>query len=226
MSKTLTDQAAPCTVDVVDLDGTLCRCNTFHLWAKSCLLRPNRALGIRWLVACPLAIGLIAMRAVRIVSHQTLKKWLLVIWMRFALQPSPAAADRVTQDFVHQSFQRHANQGVIERLRANSARRKLLATAAPELYAKYFAALIQADCLGSSLPRRKDGLSWEFCELIRSRKQQSVRQWVGDCRFRFFTDHHDDLPTIQLATQVIAVNPTEKLLAELAAQDIDFELIS
>jgi hypothetical protein len=221
----MNSQAETCDVDVIDLDGTLCRCNTFHEWARFTLLRPNSAVGIWYGFTLPMVCVIVGARATGLISHSTLKRWLILIWCIFAEQRRPARANRLIDEFVVMTFQAHANQGVVSRLRTSQAKHRLLATAAPELYAKRFADLINADCIASQNPKCCGWMRWEFSELIGDAKATKILETMGARRFRIFTDHHDDIPAILIAMEVVLVAPTERLVHFMNSMQIDFETI-
>ncbi len=107
---------------VIDLDGTLVRCNSFTEFVKFLFRRlPSRRLAI---------IGIVFQRKLRQISHHQAKERIVAI--------AQSQLSDVDIDEFAESLTGYVNPEVMEMV--SGAERKILATAAPEIYVRAFAA--------------------------------------------------------------------------------------
>ncbi len=178
-----------------DLDGTLVLDNSFHVfiaaaWAKGGL-RQRVTLGCALL---PRLLGQLSG------GHAGMKRRVLT-W--FSRQPQPWQHN-VTQSTLRRL---HAtlSQPVLAALRryADAGAKVVLATAAPELYARPLADSIGAtDCIATAAYP-----DWQ--EMLAQRKAQACQQWLGTQKAYVIvlTDHADDLALLGLADEAVIVGP-------------------
>lgn len=106
---------------VIDLDGTLVRCNSFTEFVKFLFCRlPSRRLEI---------IGIVLLRKLRLISHHEAKERIVAI-------AECTLSDADIDEFA-ESLTGYVNPEVMEMVA--EAERKILATAAPEIYVRAFA---------------------------------------------------------------------------------------
>lgn len=202
-----------------DLDGTLVLDNSFHVF-----------LGVCWTLARPTARAALASRLMprafgRIGGgHVGLKRRVLV-WV--ACQPQEWQDHAVAKTLARLRPTLSAPVlRILEEFRASGAR-IVLATAAPDLYARPLATQIGADdCLAT--PSR---LTSTWAELLSARKARACAAWLeqhlpadGPRQIVTITDHPDDLPLLAMSDRVILqASPqvmgaiTARLEADMAA---------
>jgi phosphoserine phosphatase len=104
---------------------------------------------------------------------------------------------------------------------------KILATAAPSIYAKIIAENESFDvCIGTDSPF---GNYTEEFENSKEVKRKNVLNYLKthnlDVIDMFITDHIDDLPLLKEANQNFIVNPDENFVKTLKQNSISFEVI-
>ena len=194
---------------VVDLDGTLVRTNSFRRWtlwhfagtaacARGPLVYAIRLAGF---------VGLYGLRAVRLISHRRLKSAFLRLWAVTGGtgQEASAFAERLLRDYLDErvlQIVREAKQNGLPRV---------LATAAPELYAAHIAQQLEVDVIATREAR--DGALCD--ETVGDRKADRVREWLtrfgGPMQITVVTDHADDIPLIMLADRCVLVRADARL---------------
>lgn len=202
---------------VVDLDGTLLSTNTFKDYvlfvAKESVaaLRVDVTIGVAFFVA---------LRLMRVVSHSTMKYYLLKVTVRFM------GADRLSR--LAEMLLLKANQDVTAL--CEDYRRQgcyvLLATAAPESYAGILSSRMGMDgCCATPMPRH--GLQWK--ENVREQKREAVLQHLEPANASIavvITDHHDDIPLMSSNPgKNLLVNPSPKTISLVRVHGIQFESI-
>lgn len=200
-------------IHVYDLDGTLVRCNSFHLWIKFLAgLLVKRPLAM-------IALGTaLAARALRIINHAEMKR-------RVLLLSTHATVEDVKRFCAY--LERSIHTEVMSRLASDKQDNGIITclnTAAPQLYAEPF-----GKCLGFHLiiatPMPRPG--WQ--ENLGERKLRALEEQQGNIFYNeigaVFTDELADLPLMMRAQKVYLVAPKAKVYKEVAAQLSDVELI-
>lgn len=186
----------------VDLDGTLLLDNSFHLFMWSLWLKGGSRLRMRLVKAA--FVRLLTRRDPRV----RMKRSILHAYFR-----SPEDRRQAVIKHTLAKMNPTVSRPVLERV--SSYREKgwhaVLATAAPECYARPFAEILGLDdCLASPEVEFPD--SW--FELFGSRKAEACRAWAAGFAERepveiaAITDHPDDLPLLQLASHVVIQAPS------------------
>ncbi|RNC86779.1 MAG: hypothetical protein ED556_04985 [Winogradskyella sp.] len=196
---------------VVDLDGTLYNCNTFHEFLKYVLsyyFKDFRLLKFKIL------LFFIKLRLFRIISHSRLKYQVLKLIKN---------DDINVKDFISK-LSKYKN--VIEEVSDSSFNVKILATAAPNCYANEIAKVEGFDvCFATGYP--ESGYYEEF-ENLGEQKKNVVFKYLETNNFSdldvFITDHIDDAPLMEMATKNILINPDTNVLRWLKKNLINFEV--
>jgi phosphoserine phosphatase len=180
-------------INVIDLDGTLLNTNTFHKWMffllkKSFLNHPQDSLKL---------IYIALLRLVKQITHTQMKYKILQISEAQHYQ-------KYIDDFVG-TLDIYLNKEVLKFIK-NDDTINILATAAPELYAKNIAKLYGFEfCLATPSTNTK-----HWYENIRDNKKNSLLTLMNSMKIDkvdiVITDHHDDIPIMLLAKSVILVN--------------------
>ncbi|WP_206036228.1 HAD family hydrolase [Crateriforma spongiae] len=202
-------------IRVVDLDGTLVRCNTFHHWIKRCFLMPNAIVGVHWLYVAPLAFALTALRLLGCVSHRIWKMCFLLLWEYVSIWKDREKTEVRLRMFVQDILERYGNGLVIDEVCGRDSIESVLATAAPGVYAKYFAEHLSAVCLATGNPTRIAAFRWEFEENVSEAKASRVLSYANGKPFTFYTDHPDDWPAIKIAERVVLVAAEPGFVSEV-----------
>lgn len=198
---------------VVDLDGTLIDANSFHIWisfsAQRLLLRGS----ILRLMKLAFWVGL---RYARIVPHQTMKKYVLRATDDFALDVLDLFAKKLKTKINDQTMLE------VKPLLGSDEYRVILATAAPIHYAERLARLIGiTEVIGTNANTTDP----EWFEAIRENKLKALKEAIGDDQFQridlLMTDHHDDLPLLEISDRVILVKPSDITISILKEKNID-----
>lgn len=195
---------------VVDLDGTLYQCNTFHELLKYLLclyFKDFKGLKLSLLMV------LIKLRLLRIISHAKLKYHVLRLVKNDKIDFEPFIAQ----------LSKFKNE--IEEVSNNTFDIKILATAAPCYYAELIAKKNGFDtCLATQLPQ--NGYSSDF-ENLREQKKNSLIEYLKSCSLEsidvFITDHIDDASIIKMAKKNIIINPDVKFSNWLNENLVNFE---
>lgn len=195
---------------VFDLDGTVVRGNTLHIYIRAgarAMLRQRR------LGAFARLLGIMTLRRLKLVSHRT---------MKFAALRLIAPDERLRRDFTA-AVARRRNPAVTALI--ESARRRgmvvLLATAAPDVYVPWIWAddFIATPVAGN--PSRR--------ELRGTLKLQAVSHYAAARGLRLAllaTDHRDDLPLITAGIpEIYLVNPDPATRLAVGLTDTPVTLI-
>lgn len=196
---------------VVDLDGTLYPHNTFHRWLKDLMLR-----GLPWsLFGAWMRVSLATTAALRLtkrIDHAQMKRRILIVWERFETR-HPKQAEAVIARFAQDiclNCQPNA-KALFQQARDNNVK-VVLATAAPEVYAKQIAAWFTCDHYIAS-PRVAGTENW--AETLSAEKLRHVQSYLAENGFDgetivMFTDHPDDRPMCNMADMVVWFGTTER----------------
>lgn len=190
--------------DIVDLDGTLVRVNTFPRWIVH--LVSSAVLSGRLRRAAQL-ITLVVRRKVGLLSHRDLKHRLV------ELSSTPDERSRFAQRIAATA----SCPEVIDMVSASTNTRILATAAAPD----YVQDLV--DSLGIKFDHvlTSGVFDGEFVDNVGAVKARRVREVVeaaGDSSvLHVFTDHDDDLPLVRLASTVTACNAQPSTVASFRA---------
>ena len=198
------------TVTVVDLDGTLCQCNTFHAFVFYLMKQAFRYGNILLLAKIILWTGL---RTIRIIPH---KRW------KFQLLKNNQNKKIDLDNFVN-TLQPKLNQFVIEESKKYNIR--VLATAAPELYAQKIAEKYNFTHIVATKTSEKYS---DFRENIQSTKFKQVKALLKELSVSdidlIFTDHIDDALLIKDAKKSWLINANQVLKAYVKAENLSHQV--
>lgn len=199
---------------VVDLDGTLIRANSFRLWTVVCFALPRATEGGRYPGDLRRFASLYLQRLQGRIDHPRLKQAFVRSWHEAASGAPPGVFERRAERFAHWLHRRFLHAPVAELAASWPERhpgaRRILATAAPRLYAGHFAALVDMEVVAA-----------DDRDLRGEAKLAAVRELLGGAApFAVVTDHHDDLPLVRAAERVYLVEPTAVLMAAAAAEGV------
>lgn len=185
-------------IAVFDLDGTLLRGNSFHLWLRYLVVtRRDLPAKMRLYVAT-----VAAMRLTRLISHRSLKQKVMAV---------ARTDDDVCRDFVMSELAPRLSGACMAELRRCQALgiNVVLATAAPAVYVRQLARHLGLRDLVASTLDAEGTLD----EVFRQRKADAVLELAGSEKISaVFSDHMDDLPLFRLAERRVVVNPVRDQL--------------
>lgn len=184
---------------LVDLDGTLLNVNTFHKY----IFFITRYYSSKNIFKTLSILILVIFRFIRLIPHSQLKYRLLKL------------SKQLPKEEIHsfgQSLLKYQNDRVSDILLSYEGY-KILASAAPEKYAQWlgdhfkFDATLSTKCPGQG----------KWVENIRENKRKTLEDHLKNtgkecCLDVVVTDHHDDLPVMELFSRVILISPSEKTL--------------
>lgn len=211
------NSGATSKVVFVDLDGTLILDNSYHLFLWSLWTKGGSTLRMALVWA-------FLVRMLRSHDGRTrMKRSLLHAFARTAASRQQAVLTKTLA-----MMRETVSRPVIERVSAfrDSGWLTVLATAAPDSYAKEFAREMKFDaCLASPAVTRTS----EWVELIGARKADACRAWAeavagaADAEIAVISDHCDDLPLLQMASRVVIQAPPEdalRIISGLSAETV------
>lgn len=198
---------------VIDLDGTLYRINTFHFFIKYLLNFSLKKLHVKLLYTLLKAIFL---RLLKIVNHSK---------MKFLILKAIKGYDEIDMEGFVSSLKEYRNQ--LQILEDDTFGVKILATAAPDCYAKIIALNEGFDvCLATNTPVAN--YQHDF-ENVRNVKKQGVVHYLNSIEVNHLdtmvTDHYDDLPLMKISKQVVLVNPSKETKDILKKNQIFFNIV-
>lgn len=197
---------------VIDLDGTLFDCNTFHEWMKFFFI--NKILSFDIVPAVNLIIVALQ-RALKIITHSQMKYRVLQI------------SDKKTDEYLIAKFVDNIhpmlNKTVMSSLMKNN-RFFILATAAPRLYCVEIANRYGFDYI--TCTNNIDVIDWK--ENIREIKRDNVLEFLKKNGFptdidEVYTDHYDDLPLMEISKKVYLINPSVETLKKVHLNNIKYK---
>ena len=206
-------------VVAIDLDGTLIMGNTFRDYLSFCgkkalaCCRFDLYLAILWMVL---------LRKLRLVSHARMKRELLLETSVFFSQKG-----RLVK-FVEEELQK-LNPKVLAQIEAfrNQGFILALVTAAPVSYAQEMADRLCFDaCLATPLPSFLQQEMWQ--ENKAENKVESLQQWLAAENLLLssvITDHTDDLPLAQAASESVFLYSSDKKNSMTFSKQISCQLI-
>lgn len=190
---------------IFDLDGTFVRGNTFHLFLLYMVF--SRHHNLNFFIRIKIVFFAL-LRLFRVISHSVLKKNLLVlVFGRIDNNGLCYFVDEVISPRVSCVCLREICSA------RNKNMRIVLATAAPELYAKYIAKKFGFDNLVATLTPCYNG---SFVECIRQHKADRVGVEIGHSQVCLvYSDHHDDEPLYRISEHGFLVNPSSRTIDRL-----------
>lgn len=203
---------------VVDLDGTLLSTNTFKKYVLFVAKESLVALHIDVTLS---VMFFVALRLMRVVSHSTMKYYLLKKSARFM------RADRLNQLADMLLLKVNPNVAALCRSYRKQGYYMLLATAAPENYAVIVSSRMGFDgCCATMMPQAES----EWGENAREQKLESVLRHLDSVNASVaivITDHHDDIPLMKVSQEKnILVNPAYKTVVKINNSDIGLEKLN
>ena len=195
---------------VVDLDGTLYRCNTFHKFLK--FLAKHYWVNFQFIALARL-LSNIVLRGLRAISHRRLKYNILASLRNSSIDLQPFVS----------SLAPYLN--TIKEISDETYAIRILATAAPSCYAEVLSEKHKFTiCLGTENPDK--GFA-SFRENINENKRASLEQYLKSQNLNTvdicITDHIDDAPLIKLSKHSIIYNPDSEFRNWLNKNFIDFK---
>jgi HAD superfamily hydrolase (TIGR01490 family) len=206
-------------ISVFDLDRTLTRLPTYTLFLLRSALRNNP---LR-LLLLPALIPVALLNAAKILTRRQMKMAMHAVLLGRRI---PAAtATSLADTFARHVHARGLLPAAVRRIGREQAegRRVILATAAPELYARPLAALLGIDDVVATRCTWQDGdllatIQGENC--YGPAKREMLDAYLAahglpreTVHIRFFSDHASDLPMFDWVDEPIAVNPSAALTA-------------
>lgn len=198
---------------VVDLDGTLYSINTFHHFIKFILIEVFSKLNFS---LCLKILSLLVLRVLGIMSHAYMKYQLLKL-------VSTNYHDLNCRAFTER-IEKHQNS--IPEIQ-EPYDLKILATAAPDCYAKIIAANNGFNaCIATKFSTA--GFNSDF-ENIREYKKNNVINYLNRNGFQnidmLITDHIDDLSLLKIASKSILINPSKTFEKIVRTHNIQYEIM-
>jgi len=201
-------------VTVVDLDGTLMCVNTFHKWMQRLFLL---CLKRGYLFDMLKLLLIIFLRAIKQIDHAAMKFSILEI-----SQKRVSSSD--ISHFVN-TLHRHVNHHILH-TRHDGQQIYILATAAPRLYAEEIAKRYHFDYVIATENTSKQPWKENLKETKKENLLKLLALYAPNSKFvTLYTDHHDDLPLMKIASHTILVNPDNETLRQVQSAHIDYETI-
>lgn len=203
----------------IDLDGTLIMGNTFHDYLSFC---GKKALACCRFDLCLVILWMVLLRKLRLVSHARMKRVLLSETSVFFSQKGRL------EIFVEEELQQ-LNPKVMAQIEAFRKQGFALAlvTAAPVSYAQEMADRLCFDaCLATPLPSSLQQEMWQ--ENKAEKKVEALQQWLVSEDLQLsavITDHTDDLPLAQAASESVFLYSSNKKISAAFSQQISCNLV-
>jgi phosphoserine phosphatase len=186
---------------IVDLDGTLYYCNTFHRWILFLTRLYLKLFSFKDLL---LLVYFSFLRFLRIDNHSKFKLNLIRL--------SQELSDHEVKIFVD-SLDDCLNSNLLQKIndikKEGNSPNIILCTAAPEFYVKHIASKFQ---FASFLPTPNFSESSHWYDNIGSQKISSLSLLLGykvSSVDILYTDHSDDIPLMKMSKNIYLVRPTK-----------------
>lgn len=200
-------------IDVFDLDGTIFRGNTFHRFVTFLGLRALLTLNFSLFYRVTRDIGA---RKFKLINHFE--------WKCRVMNEAFALSEAELNYFSRMIVKESENRLNVLLNKCQNTRRKVLATAAPSVYAEKVGRLMGFDIVISSKP-----IDGTIVEVIREKKCNLVLSYAASEDMsinNFFTDHHDDVFLAQFADHNYLVDPSIISLGRFRDFGINFDIIN
>ncbi len=200
---------------VVDLDGTLLNTNTFKDYIS--YLGKESLMRLR-LDICIFLFFWVVVRKFRIISHENMKKRILVCTNNFF--------SNYMTDFVSLLVSK-INKSVISLVESyrNKGYSTILSTAAPERYAVSIGKYFKFESVVST----SDFISSDWRENVKEIKRDNTLKFLENTDRDLsvlITDHYDDIPLLSCPKEHnYLVNPSAKTIAKVKEAGIDYTII-
>jgi len=201
----------PKKIIVIDLDGTFVSVNTFHKWMLFVAIYSIKKLAFFTLFKL---LKISSLRAFKKINHAQMKVAILNISQTLVTDKDIKIFVKSLDNYVHEE---------ILALVKSKAYISILATAAPEIYAKTLAEVYGFDYEISTPLTIKE--AWK--ENLKEEKKKNVllllkRERLSLSIERLYTDHHDDLPLMKYAKLTYLINPSEVTLERVEEAGVSF----
>ena len=199
---------------IIDLDGTFVRVNTFHKWMKFLFVE---ALKKVQLVSVIKILTIITLRYTKRIDHAKMKYRILEISEQIIEKNQIIQFVKTLDPYIHQD---------LFKIIQDKSHITILATAAPVLYAQSIKDIYHFDFLLAT----NDTTHFPWQENIREEKAKNVEKlfeqhtWDSE-KSILYTDHHDDIPLMQMVSLTYLVNASEKTKILTRDAKINFELV-
>jgi len=199
---------------VIDLDGTFVSVNTFHQWM---LFIAQEALKKLALIAFVKILFIIILRAFKRINHAQMKYAILKISETLISVEEIKIFVKSLDKYVHKEILKILN---------SKEYITILATAAPQIYAKTISRVYNFDYETSTPPSThkvwKENLKEEKKKNVLALLETEERSLEIE---RLYTDHHDDLPLMEYAKVTYLVDASESTVRRVKNAEIYFEYL-
>jgi len=201
-------------ITVIDLDGTFVSVNTFHHWMKFVLITSVKKRHFKHTLRI---LQTALLRLQKKITHAQMKYAIL----------------QCSEEIIHPdeikvfvtSLKPYVNSR-LHKVVTERTDRVILATAAPKIYADLLGERYGFDhCIATPGTQNNP---WE--ENLKEKKRDNLFALLDRLNLehridRFYTDHHDDLPLMEIANEVTLVNPSPKTktIQIVEAHHIDYQ---
>lgn len=198
---------------VFDLDGTLYEINTFHHFIKYVLRLSIKSFKFLLIIRI---LFFLSLRLIKLISHKKLKYLILKLTYK---RPD------IDLEFFVDKIEKYKK--TFPFLEKDTFELKILATAAPDCYAKIIADRNRFDtCIATEFLGPEYKL---FSENSKEEKLKRVLNYLDNFELKkvdtFVTDHIDDLPLLKVSLNNFIINPSEDFKRELTSHDIKYTAI-
>jgi len=198
---------------LIDLDGTFVNVNTFHKWMKFLFIEAVKKFQ---LISVIKILTIIVLRYTKRINHAKMKYRILEISEEIITK------EQITQ-FVD-TLAPYTNQELLNIVQDTNTT-TILATAAPLFYAQTIKEMYHFDFVVATNDIRHS--PWQ--ENIREIKAQNIKNLFIEKGFDtkdavLYTDHHDDIPLMNIASFTYLINASEKTKVLVNKAHINFEL--
>ena len=194
---------------LIDLDGTFVSINTFHKWIKFLFIQELKKMHIISLLKI---LKIIILRLTKTFTHAQMKFAILQLSEKVIRSPEIV-------NFVN-SLDKYVSTDILKKLKDDTSI-SILATAAPLIYAKQIKEKYHFDYVLAT--EYTDEKNW--AENIKEIKRTSYhklleKQDITPKNVVLYTDHHDDLPLMQVSNLIYLVNASEKTINLISDKNI------
>ncbi len=217
-------------IAIYDLDRTVLATPTF-----TAFLLYAAQYNARWrLIFLPIWVFAMLGYAAKLYNREALKPFGIRLFLgrRITKETMASLAEKFANMRVETDIQPGA-KSAMEQDRSQKYR-LILATAAPEFYACHLGERLGFEAVIATRHQRTDAGEWKArllgANCYGKEKRRRVEQWLedqgidrGDAHIRFYTDDISDAPTLHLADEGFAINPSDKFAQ--AAKDAGWQIL-